>query len=165
MKALESSIARLVLAAVTVAAALATMEGQSEFGLGVTATLVAVWYLGGLGEVGLRRGRGLPIWAAFLIAAAGSLAWSSGSWSEASIRGAMPAVLAGELRARQGGRHPGLSVKPLGRTASKEGPGVESPGVLLSERQAARLVGRQHGRLLGQRVPIGRAFVVPIGVL
>jgi hypothetical protein len=91
MKILESSIARLMLAAATVAAALATMMSQSEFGLGVTATLVAVWLVMGLGEVGHRRGRGRPFWAAFLIVAAGSLAWSFGPWSDASIRGTPPA--------------------------------------------------------------------------
>jgi hypothetical protein len=91
MSLLESSIARLMLAALTAAVGLMAMKTQSDFWFGTLVSAVVAWCLLAVGTlVSAHESRRRPFWAAFIMAGAASLLFGFGPWSDASVRGHFP---------------------------------------------------------------------------
>ncbi len=92
MVAPESGIARCMFAVLTIGVGLVALQTQSDFWFGALVVLAALWgalALGGLVGSGDRRGRGS--WIASVIASTAWLGYGFGPWSDAPMRGALPA--------------------------------------------------------------------------
>jgi hypothetical protein len=100
MRILESSVARLMFAVLTVAIGLVTLRSQSEFWLGVLYAVAASWGLVAVGALALARETRRRFWTGFLAAASAVLLLGFGPWSDARVRGSLPTNAKGSVAYR-----------------------------------------------------------------
>lgn len=95
MRMVESSVARLMFAVLTVAIGLVTLRSQSEFWLGILYTVAAAWGFVAVCALTLARESRRRFWTGFLAAASAVLLLGFGPWSDARVRGSLPADFKG----------------------------------------------------------------------
>ena len=86
MRALESSITRLMMVVVTAAVGMTTLKTQSDFWLGALAALTSGWLLMAAGMLTVEHDRRRSFWLAFLLSAVATLAVGFGPWSDSALR-------------------------------------------------------------------------------